>query len=58
MMYKKNEQWEEAEKLFVQVIQIRRRVQGADHLDTLSSMANLASTHGDQNLMQKEAYEE
>jgi hypothetical protein len=27
MMYKKNQQWEEAEKLFMQVIQIRKRVQ-------------------------------
>ncbi|CZR58311.1 related to heterokaryon incompatibility protein [Phialocephala subalpina] len=53
LMYKKKQRWKEAEKLFVQVIQIRNRVQGADHLDTLSSMANLASTHRDQKHLDK-----
>ena len=34
--------------MFLQVIEIRKRMHGMDHLDTLSSIANLASTYIDQ----------
>ncbi|KAK3351860.1 hypothetical protein B0H65DRAFT_137399 [Neurospora tetraspora] len=40
--------WEEAEKLFVQVMETRKPKLGADHPDTLMSMANLASTYRNQ----------
>ncbi|RYP53732.1 hypothetical protein DL768_001332 [Monosporascus sp. mg162] len=36
--------WEEAEKLFVQVMETCQTNLGVDHPDTLTSMANLAST--------------
>src|SRR5436305_12168868 len=36
------------DKLFKQVIQTRKRVQGPDHPDTTSCMANLASMYRDQ----------
>jgi hypothetical protein len=48
LLYKSQQQWTKAEDLFVQVIQARKRVQGMDHQDTLSSIANLASTYIDQ----------
>ncbi|KIM99850.1 hypothetical protein OIDMADRAFT_125975 [Oidiodendron maius Zn] len=38
-------EWERAERLFLQVIRIRKCVQGFDHKDTLNSIANLASTY-------------
>ena len=47
-IYKKKKQVRKAEDLFLQVIQTRKCVQGADHLDTLSSIANLASTYVDE----------
>lgn len=37
--------WEKAEELLVQVLEIRRMVMGAEHLDTLMSMNNLAATY-------------
>ncbi|KAH8698009.1 hypothetical protein BGW36DRAFT_296432, partial [Talaromyces proteolyticus] len=37
--------WKEAEELFVQVIETRKRVLGGEHSSTLTSMANLASCH-------------
>ncbi|KAB5517553.1 hypothetical protein GE09DRAFT_978889, partial [Coniochaeta sp. 2T2.1] len=40
--------WKEAESLGVQVMDARKRVLGEDHLDTLTSMANLASTYWNQ----------
>ncbi|EGZ77168.1 hypothetical protein NEUTE2DRAFT_48528, partial [Neurospora tetrasperma FGSC 2509] len=40
--------WNVAEKLFVQVMETRKAKLGADHPDTLSSMANLASTYRNQ----------
>ncbi|KAK0731303.1 hypothetical protein B0H67DRAFT_639713 [Lasiosphaeris hirsuta] len=40
--------WEEAEKLLVQVMETRKIKLGADHPDTLTSMANLASTFWNQ----------
>ena len=47
-IYKKKNQLEKAEDLFLQVIQTRKRVQGVDHPDTLSSIANLASIYVDE----------
>ncbi|EDO04689.1 hypothetical protein SS1G_07172 [Sclerotinia sclerotiorum 1980 UF-70] len=41
-IYKNQEQWREAENLFLQVIQIRKDLLGNYHQDTLSSMANLS----------------
>ncbi|KAI2475466.1 AAA superfamily ATPase [Pyrenophora tritici-repentis] len=40
--------YEEAEDLFVQVMESRKTKLGADHPDTLTSMANLASTYRNQ----------
>ena len=37
--------WEDAEKLEVQVMETSKTKLGADHPDTLTSMANLASTY-------------
>ncbi|OCK72871.1 hypothetical protein K432DRAFT_38395 [Lepidopterella palustris CBS 459.81] len=39
--------WKEAEELDVQVMETRKRVLGEGHPDTLTSMANLASTYSD-----------
>jgi tetratricopeptide (TPR) repeat protein len=40
--------WKEAEELNVQAMQMRKRVLGDEHPDTLTSMANLASTYMNQ----------
>jgi hypothetical protein len=40
--------WGDAEKLFVQVLEMSKRKLGADHPSTLTSMANLASTYRNQ----------
>ncbi|PZD22571.1 kinesin light chain 1 [Pyrenophora tritici-repentis] len=40
--------YKEAEELFVQVMETRKTKLGADHPDTLTSMANLASTYRNQ----------
>ncbi|KAL6161718.1 hypothetical protein ACJQWK_08470 [Exserohilum turcicum] len=40
--------YREAEELFVQVMETRKTKLGADHPDTLTSMANLASTYWNQ----------
>ena len=40
------ERWDEAKKLEVDVINVRQAQLGLDHPDTLTSMANLASTYG------------
>ncbi|KAF2187933.1 hypothetical protein K469DRAFT_769813, partial [Zopfia rhizophila CBS 207.26] len=61
LTYKDQGRWKEAEVLQVQVMEaskaeelevhvlrIRKRVLGADHPSTLSSMANLASTYWNQ----------
>jgi hypothetical protein len=37
--------WKEAEQLEMQVMETRKTKHGEDHPDTLSSMANLASTY-------------
>ncbi|KAK5652950.1 hypothetical protein OQA88_9429 [Cercophora sp. LCS_1] len=42
------DRWEEAEKLEVQVMETRKTKLGANHPDTLTSMANLASTYRNQ----------
>ncbi|KAK4193988.1 Tetratricopeptide repeat-domain-containing protein [Triangularia verruculosa] len=48
LIYYDEGRWEEAEKLFVQVMETRKTKLGADHPDTLTSMANLASTYSNQ----------
>jgi tetratricopeptide (TPR) repeat protein len=47
-MYRDQGRWKEAEELFVQVMETRKRVLGEEHPDTLTSMANLASTFWNQ----------
>ncbi|OJJ65820.1 hypothetical protein ASPBRDRAFT_60234 [Aspergillus brasiliensis CBS 101740] len=46
-LYKQG-RWKEAEELQVQVLQLHKRVLGPEHLDTLSSMNNLAWIYGHQ----------
>jgi tetratricopeptide (TPR) repeat protein len=46
--YRKQGRWKEAEELDVQVMEMRKRVLSAEHLDTLTNMANLASTFWNQ----------
>jgi tetratricopeptide (TPR) repeat protein len=41
-------QWKEAEELEVQVMETRKRLLGAEHPDTLTSMTNLALTYSNQ----------
>jgi len=40
--------WDEAETPITQVLDMEKRMLGADHPDTLISMANLASTYANQ----------
>jgi tetratricopeptide (TPR) repeat protein len=40
--------WKEAEELYVQVVEIRKRVLGEEHPDTVASLANLAATYWSQ----------
>ena len=40
--------WNTAEQLYIQIIEMRKKVLGADHLDTLLSMASLAITYRNQ----------
>jgi len=47
LIHKKKKQWKEAKNIFLQVIETRKRVYRIDYLDTLSSIANLASTYID-----------
>lgn len=42
---KMQELWKKAEELEVQVMETSKRVLGAEHLDTLSSMTDLAMTY-------------
>jgi lipopolysaccharide biosynthesis regulator YciM len=42
--YRSQGRWEEAESLFVQVMETSKSKLGADHPDTLTSMNNLAFT--------------
>src|SRR6202034_2977192 len=48
LVFSENGYWNEAEKLYVDVIELRKRLLGAEHPDTLTSMANLAVTYGNQ----------
>ncbi|KAK3394971.1 Tetratricopeptide repeat-domain-containing protein [Podospora didyma] len=48
LTYGNQGRWEEAEKLFVQVMETSKTKLGADHPDTLMSMNNLASTYRNQ----------
>ena len=43
--YKNQRRWNEAEQLEVQVMDIRKKLLGAEHPDTLTSMENLASIY-------------
>jgi hypothetical protein len=43
--YRKQDRWEEAEQLEMQVMEIRKTKLGVDHPSTLTSMTNLASTY-------------
>jgi Tetratricopeptide repeat len=45
LIYSNQGRWKEAEELEMQVIEKRKRVLGAEHLDTLTSIGNLASTY-------------
>ena len=44
LAYKLRGRWDRAETLEVQVMETRKKKLGADHPDTLISMANLVST--------------
>src|ERR1700733_1388903 len=48
LVFYENGYWNEAEKLQVVVMQLRKRLLGAEHPDTLTSMANLAITYRQQ----------
>ena len=48
LIYRNQGRWKEAEELFVQVMETRKRVLGQEHPDTLTSVTNLASTYRDQ----------
>jgi NAD/NADP transhydrogenase alpha subunit len=41
------------EELFMQMMEMTKRVQGQEHLDTLTSIANLASTYQNQGRWKK-----
>ncbi|TGZ78598.1 hypothetical protein EX30DRAFT_299649, partial [Ascodesmis nigricans] len=49
----RQQRWKEAEELFVQVMEKRKRVLDEEHPDTLSSMANLAATYRKQGRKKK-----
>ena len=44
LTYRKQGRWKEAEELGVQVMETRKKVLGAEHLDTLATMYDLAFT--------------
>src|SRR6202522_216154 len=48
LMMKENGDWNNAEQLEAQVMNMRKKLLGAEHPDTLTSMANLASTYWNQ----------
>jgi hypothetical protein len=48
LVFYENGYWNEAEKLEVDVMELRKRLLGAEHPRTLSSMANLAATYRQQ----------
>ena len=43
--YREQGRWNEAEHLQVQVMEMRKKLIGAEHPDTLNSMTNLAVTY-------------
>ena len=45
LVMSENGDWKNAEQLEVQVLDMRKKLLGAEHLDTLTSMGNLASTY-------------
>ncbi|KAK4220592.1 kinesin light chain [Podospora fimiseda] len=51
--YRNQGRWEEAEMLFVQVMETRKTKLGAYHPYTLTSMANLASTYRNQGRLEE-----
>ncbi|KAF2474439.1 uncharacterized protein BDR25DRAFT_166411, partial [Lindgomyces ingoldianus] len=46
--YRNQGRWDVVEQLDVQVMETRKKKLGADHPDTLTSMANLAPTYRNQ----------
>ena len=48
LTYSSQGRWKEAEELELQVIEIRKRLLGQEHLDTLISMGNLALIYSSQ----------
>ena len=46
--YSEQRQWEEEEKLGVQIMEAKKRVLGPEHLDTLTAMDGLAMTYWNQ----------
>src|ERR1700739_1883881 len=48
LVYSENGQWTKAEKLCMQVMEIRKKLLGEKHPATLTGMANLASTYRNQ----------
>ena len=42
--YQRQGRWKEAEELFGQVVETRKKMLGQEHLDILASMADLAMT--------------
>src|SRR3984885_1935404 len=48
LVFGENGFWNEAEKLYVNVMELRKRQLGAEHPETLSSMADLAATYKQQ----------
>jgi hypothetical protein len=47
-MYRDQGRWKEAESLEMQVVEARKRVQGEEHPDTLTSVNNLALTYSNE----------
>ena len=45
LVFYENGYWNDAEKLEVDVMELRKRILGAEHPDTLTSMSNLAETY-------------
>ena len=57
LVYKEKEVWNQAEELFLKIIQKRKELQKTDHPDTLRSIAYLASTYLDQSTLTSEEHE-
>ena len=48
LVMQENGDWKNAESLEVQVVNLRKKLLGEEHPETLSSMANLAETYRNQ----------